>query len=362
MGDLSTVEASTQFEQTVTDVLALHAFTPQAIACDEHPDYRSTRFARMLAERDQLPLLPVQHHHAHIAACMAEQKLTGPVLGIAWDGAGYGQDATVWGGEFFLCQDAACTRVGTVRPFSLPGGDICMREPRRVALSLLSDVFEEKLFDLQLPPLQSLGPEMARLCLQMIQQGINAPMTSSIGRLFDGVSALLSLFQLTSFEGQAAMGLEFLAEAASPSTQSLSYRLPIHPSSPSLEGFVVDWRPMIKEIVQDYRQEKNSGEIAWGFHQALAHLIADMAQRLACPQVVLSGGVFQNALLLSLTKQILTSKGMQAFVAYLFGPHDGGLSIGQGIVARHLLRNRQKAESLTTTNRPHDVVTAMKSS
>jgi len=343
VGDLSTAEATRAFERTVTDFLNLYDCTPQAIACDAHPDYRSTRFGQAYSARHHLPVIPVQHHHAHIAACMAEHQLTGPVLGVAWDGSGYGPDNTLWGGEFLLCHEDQYTRVGRLHPFPLPGGTICMREPRRVALSLLHAVFGEGLKDLELPPLQSLGLDKSRVLMNMMQRHVHSPPTSSMGRLFDGISALLGLHQVTSFEGQAAMSLEFLADAAAPSNQPLSYHLPIHSSNSSaVEMQMADWRPMIEMIVRDCHEGRPSTAIAWGFHQALANLIGDMARRLACPQIVLSGGVFQNAVLVTLTQRELTSRGIQVFIPTRFGPNDGGLSLGQCLVARnHLLKTQQ---------------------
>lgn len=347
IGDLSTVEATTLFEKTMTDFLKLHDFTPHAITCDTHPDYHSTRFARTFGARHHLPVIPVQHHHAHIAACMAEHQLTGPVLGVAWDGAGYESDGTLWGGEFLLCDEHKYKRVGYLRPFPLPGGEICMREPRRVALSLLYEIFGNGLVDLDLPPLQSFGPDRTRLLATMIQRNLNCPMTSSIGRLFDGVSALIGLSLIATFEGQAAMALEFLADSAVKDLPSFVYHLPIHPVSQSSETIMMDWQSMIKEILYDLHEEQDHARIAWKFHQALARVIVDIAERIGCPQVVLSGGVFQNTLLLTLTDRLLTSKGFQVFIPERFGPNDGGLSIGQCLVAVHQFKNRHEAKSLT---------------
>lgn len=351
IGDLSSGEASRAFERHVADFLDLYKFVPQAIACDAHPDHRSTRFARTLGAQHDLPVISVQHHHAHIAACMGEHQLTGPVLGVAWDGAGYGSDKTLWGGEFLLCNDRGFTRTAYLKTFRLPGGEICMREPRRVAFSLLYEIFGDGLVDLNLPPLQSLGPDKTRLLATMIQREINCPMTSSIGRLFDGVSALLGLSQITGFEGQAAMKLEFLSDSAVTDLPSFSYHLPVRSPADRSESLIVDWHPMIKEIVTDLQKGKDRARIAWGFHQALARLVADMAERIACRQVVLSGGVFQNARLLTLTDRLLTSKGFQVFFPQLFGPNDGGLSIGQCLVAGHTFESHLKSKGLTTASR-----------
>ena len=332
IGDLSTPEASTQFEQTISDMLTLFHLTPQAIACDSHPDYRSSRFAHQFGKQHNIPVLPIQHHHAHIAACQAEHSLQGPVLGVAWDGAGFGLDETMWGGEFLLCHDAVFTRMAHLRPFRLPGGEVCMQEPRRVALALLYEVFGERLFEWDLPPLRSLGQNMTRSLVTLLDKDVNCPTTTSIGRLFDGVSALLGLSQVASFEGEAAIALEFLAESEMEKTHSQPYRLPLEPQSDSEGPWEADWRPLISAIIRDISEQKKPSAIALGFHQALAMLIADVAEHIQCPQIVLSGGVFQNALLLKLSEVALTERGFTVYTPQLFGTNDGGLSLGQSFI------------------------------
>lgn len=226
-----------------------------------------------------------------------------------------------------------------------------MREPRRVALALLYEIFGNGVVNLNLPPLQSLGTDRTRLLASMIQREMNCPMTSSIGRLFDGVSALIGLSQIASFEGQAAMKLEFLADAAVTDLPSFSYYLPLLSSPYSPESLIVDWQPMITNIVLHLLEGKNPATIAWSFHRALARLVTDMAERIACPRVVLSGGVFQNGLLLSITDRLLTSNGFQVFFPHLFGPNDGGLSIGQCLVAAATVKHHLKAKRVTTPSR-----------
>jgi len=332
IGDLSTQEASTQFERTIADMLALFHLTPQAITCDSHPDYRSTRFAQHFGQQHNIPVIPIQHHHAHIAACQAEYGLQGPVLGVAWDGAGFGLDETMWGGEFFLCEDSEFTRLAHVRPFRLPGGEVCMREPRRVSLALLYEVFGENVFEWDLPPFQSLGPHMTRSLIALLDKDVHCPITTSIGRLFDGVSALLGLSQVASFEGEAAMALEFSAESEMENIHPQPYRIPLELQSESQGPWVADWRPLISAIVRDISEQKRPSEIALGLHHALAMLIADVAERIQCPQIVLSGGVFQNALLLKLSESELTKRGFTVYTPQLFGQNDGGLSLGQAFI------------------------------
>ncbi len=335
IGDLSTAEASIQFERTVSDLLALFDLTPQAVACDNHPDYRSTRFARQFGEQHHIPLIPVQHHHAHIGSCMAEHGLKGPVLGVAWDGAGYGSDGTLWGGEFLICDPSGFERIGHLHSFPLPGGEICMREPRRVALAFLHEIFGNRLMDLDLPPIQSLGSDMTRSLMALLDNKVNCPATSSIGRLFDGVSALLGLVQVSGFEGEAAMALEFLADREVNHTRPQHYHMPLGSMAESQEGWVVDWRPLISDIVRDICAGKSPEGIAFEFHHTLAKLITNIAERMTCTQVVLSGGVFQNAMLLNLSKAELIKRGFTVYTSELFGTNDGGLSLGQCLIALH---------------------------
>lgn len=217
-----------------------------------------------------------------------------------------------------------------------------MREPRRVALSLLYEIFGDGIGDMDLPPLQSLGSDSTRVLRAMIQREMNCPSTSSIGRLFDGISALIGLSQINSFEGQAAMKLEFLADSSVTDLPSFSYHLPLLSSPCSPESLIVDWQPMIHHIVHHLLEGKDRATIAWSFHRALARLVTDMAERMSCPRVVLSGGVFQNGLLLSLTERLLTSTGFQVFFSHGFGPNDGGLSVGQCLIAGRQFRKRLK--------------------
>jgi hydrogenase maturation protein HypF len=229
IGDLETLEATAAFERVIADFLRLYEASPVAIAHDMHPDYFSTRWAKERLEiRDwrletspsisnlqSLTLVPVQHHHAHLAACLAEHGVEGPALGVTWDGTGYGTDGTVWGGEFLLGDAADFRRVAHVRPFRLPGGEAAIKEPRRVALALLWEVVGEAVLAREdLAPIRAFRPAERRLMAQMLDRGINAPVTTSAGRLFDAVSALLGLHQQVSFEGQAAMALEFAADPA----------------------------------------------------------------------------------------------------------------------------------------------------
>jgi hydrogenase maturation protein HypF len=389
IGDLETAEAMAAFERVIADFLRLYEAEPAAIAHDLHPDYLSTRWAEENQEKaaagttndesgagagqrssfilHRWPLVPVQHHHAHLAACLAENGASGPALGVIWDGAGYGLDGTIWGGEFLLGDAADFTRVAHLRPFRLPGGDAAARGPRRVALALLWELAGEASLEMEdLAPIRAL-PASERLVLgQMLRRGLSAPITTSAGRLFDGVAALLGLHQQVSFEGQAAMALECAADvredgaypmgleelggtwgnlgelrgtqgnsesrpqgrlSAPPSSSQF---LPVPPSPPPL---LLDWQPLIEALLHDLRAGVSSGIMAARFHNALVDGIVRVALAVGQPQVALSGGCFQNRLLLERSARRLRQAGFAVLLHRQVPPNDGGISLGQVAVA-----------------------------
>ncbi|MGD1944059.1 MAG: carbamoyltransferase HypF [Leptolyngbyaceae cyanobacterium] len=327
IGDLDTPQAIERSRQTVADLLALYRCQPTAIACDLHPDYSSTQLAQTLAQQWAVPLMPVQHHYAHVLSTMAEHQLTSPVLGVAWDGTGYGPDQTIWGGEFLCITDRGCERVAHLLPFLLPGGDRCSREPRRAAIGLLYRCYGEAAFEMtDLAPLQAFSTSQRSVLRQMLASHLNTPTTSSMGRLFDGIAALLDLHQTISFEGQAAMALEFAANNASGVE---GYPFTFSATSPS----VLDWRPLVQAIVRDHRQGGPSAVIAAKFHQTLVAMVAAIAQRVDIKSVVLTGGCFQNRIL---SQQIIHRLGQAGFTPYWHQrvpPNDGGIAVGQVVAA-----------------------------
>lgn len=322
IGDLDTALSVEVHQRAIEDLLQFFAVVPAAVACDLHPDYASTRYAERLAANWDVPLISVQHHQAHVAACVAEHGLEGPVLGLSWDGTGYGTDGTVWGGEALRCQDDACQRIAHLRTFSLPGGDRAVREPRRSALGLLYEIDG------------AAARDMARQWFTEAEWGMLYaalsrpklfPRTSSLGRLFDAVAALCGLPGSVSFEGQAAMALEF---AALPEVTD-RYPLPATGGEP----LVWDWEPMIRAVLADRRRGRPVGEIAACFHNALAAAALAAAHVAACPQVVLTGGCFQNALLTQRVRQELQAAGFDVFLHRQVPPGDGGIALGQILVA-----------------------------
>ena len=321
VGDLDSPLAVNVFRRAIDDLVEFFQVRPVVVACDLHPDYASTRVAEELAARWNAPLAPVQHHHAHVAACMAEHRLAGPVLGLAWDGVGYGGDGTIWGGEALVCQGDTFVRAAHLRTFPLPGGDLAMRQPRRAALGLLYEIRGDAAAEHLLPPentgrasaTQAAGGaqdfftarEMKTLFAAMARS-VNSPRASSMGRLFDGVAALVGLPQIISFEGEAAMALEF---AADESTED-AYPFPLRPGTP----VVADWEPLVRGVLADRAAGVPIGRISARFHNALAELALAVAQRAGVRQVALSGGCFQNARLSDSVRRRLGGGG-------LFGVH-----------------------------------------
>jgi hydrogenase maturation protein HypF len=343
LGDLSTVEADRAFRQAVEDLQRLLHVTPQAIACDLHPDYRSTAFARTLSQALSVPLVPVQHHHAHIASCMAEHKLDGEVLGITWDGAGYGGDGQVWGGEFLVAGYLGFKRFAHLRPFRLPGGEAAMREPNRSAAAVLWELLGEEMLAHDLPSWKVTDDQRAQWAM-LLRSGVASPWTTSVGRLFDAVASLTGLCQQASFEGQGAMAVQFAAEqeADEGGMSVAGYPMDVMPGHDSGAKWLLDWRPMINAMLDDLRRGYSTERIALQFHAGLAEGVVRVAQAAGLHRVVLTGGCFQNRLLLSLVRQRLEEAGFIVYSHALVPPNDGGLSLGQAVVAAHCLNGAQE--------------------
>ncbi len=332
IGDLDTAESYSAFERAVDDLTTQHAIRAVRIAADKHPDYSSTGYAM----RSGLPVDTVQHHYAHVASCMADNHLEGPLLGISWDGTGYGADGSVWGGEFIVTTARGWRRVASFHPFRLPGGELAVREPRRSALGALVECFGDKAFEMtHLPPVGGWTAAELRVLKKMLESGVNSPHTSSVGRLFDAVASLCNLRQKMSFEGQAAMELEF---AAMGQAEGKRYSYLVHGRGDG-ELLLIDWRPMVREILDDLRAGRMAAAIAGRFHATLVDIIADIARRTGLPTIVLTGGCFQNVTLLTHSISRLRREGYYPHWHRDVPPNDGGIALGQ-IVA--LLREEGK--------------------
>jgi hydrogenase maturation protein HypF len=275
--------------------------------------------------------LPVQHHHAHIAACMAENHLDGPVIGIACDGTGYGTDGTIWGCEILIADFAGFTRSAWLDPIPMPGGAAAIREPWRMALSCLYAVFGNGCLDLNLPfmePVQKHLPFM----MNMIEKRINSPLTSSLGRLFDSVAALTGVRNTISFEGQAAMELEMMADDAC--TQRYDYDIKFDAAR---SGDAIRIHPIISGIVRDLRHDIDKRVISRKFHNTVIDMLTDVCLKIhrqsGIDQVVLSGGSFQNSILLTGMIESLTQNRLTVHTHTRVPANDGGLSLGQAMIA-----------------------------
>lgn len=323
LGDLESLASRALLEQTVRDLCAFLGARPDVIACDLHPEYASTLFAERLSRELSVPLERVQHHHAHVAACVAEYGLEGPVLGFAWDGAGLGDDGTIWGGEILLCEGARFERVAHLRPFALPGGDAAAREPRRAALGVLYEIFGERAFEM----LPRFTDEEQRVLSKVLPR---APRTSSVGRLFDAVAAIVGLRDRCSFEGEAAMMLE---EGAADGPYD-PYPLPI--TGRSRSRLHVDWEPLVRAILQD----SDVATISARFHESLAVAAAAIAERADVREVVLSGGCFQNVRLAARVRERLERAGHVVYSPAVYPPNDGGIALGQARVATERWKER----------------------
>jgi hydrogenase maturation protein HypF len=329
IGDLGTAQASAALSAAIASFCTLYQATPQTIACDAHPDYRSTRIAQQLAQSYAVPLVPVQHHYAHVLACMADNDLAAPVLGVVWDGSGYGLDGTIWGGEFLAVAAHSFERVASLRSFRLPGGEQAIREPRRAALGLLYELFGAELWaQADLAPLLDCSAEERRIFARMLERGLASPVTSSAGRLFDAVAALLGLRQRASFEGQAALELEFLQRGV---TTTAIYPTALLETS---AGAVADWEPLVRGILADRRAGRPPAQIAAAFHNSLAALIVAVAQRCQIERVALTGGCFQNLSLLERAVQGLRRAGFTPHWHQHIPPNDGGVALGQVAAVR----------------------------
>jgi hydrogenase maturation protein HypF len=324
LGDLGGPDNVALFERTIEDLVRFFDTKVDSIACDLHPDYASTRIAEKLCERWGKPLVRVQQHHAHVAACMAEHGLRSPVLGLAWDGSGYGSDGAIWGAEALICQDAGFERFASLRSFPLPGGDRAAREPRRAALGLLHELGGR---ELALEEARSWFSETElTTLLRAISAGVNAPRTSSMGRLFDAVAALLGLFAVCTFEGQAAMALEHCAMEA---RDQRAYPFPLSDGAPRL----ADWAPLVRAIIDDRRRGVATPVIARRFHNSLVELALAVADGAKIRQVALTGGCFQNALISSEVSECLERLHYAVYEPMQVPPNDGGIALGQVLIA-----------------------------
>jgi hydrogenase maturation protein HypF len=361
IGDLETEEAHRAFQNVCQDLPVLYASKPEFIVCDMHPAYLSTQYAK--AQSTQV--VEVQHHYAHIASCMAENELDGTVLGVSWDGTGYGLDGTVWGGEFLLTTESSFHRVASFRQFRLPGAERAIKEPRRAAMGVLYEILGDKLFErTNIPVLHSFAESELKVLRQAVARSVNSPQTSSVGRLFDAVASIIGLRQYVNFEGQAAMELEFAMEGTE-SDEAYQFRTSNHehgirsgPKSDSAihnpkSAIIIDWEPMILEVLDDARQKVSCSIISAKFHNTLVEVIVEIAKRIQEERIVLSGGCFQNKYLAERTVRRLEALGFQPYWHQRVPPNDGGIALGQVYAA---IRLHSRDSSTFRSSRPSAIL------
>jgi hydrogenase maturation protein HypF len=338
IGDLETVPAYGAFEQVLADFSDLYELHTKTIVCDLHPEYFSTQYAR---KQGDVEVVAVQHHYAHALSCMAENQVAAPALGIAWDGSGYGPDETVWGGEFLRITQTGFERVAHLRTFQLPGGEKAVKEPRRVALSILRETFGTDLAECrELAVLKEFTPQERRLLDGMMERGLRSPRTSSAGRLFDAVASIIGLRQICRFEGQAAMELEFLTDKIE---TDASYEFDLNAGEDS-RG--IDWAEMVRAIVRDVHNAVPAALIATKFHNTLAEMMVRVAQSCGEGKVVLSGGCFQNRYLTERAIKRLREAGFHPYWHQRVPPNDGGIALGQVAAVSRMKTNSTKEEVL----------------
>ena len=335
VGDLENVESYNFFSEAVEHLEKILEIRPATIAYDLHPDYFSTRWA---LQQKGMQLVGVQHHHAHIASCMAENHLEGRVLGFALDGTGYGTDGRIWGGEVLIAGYEEFERAAHLEYVPLPGGAAAIREPWRMAVSYLAHHFGRDFLDLPVPFVRQLDPKKTELLLQIIEHHVNSPLTSSCGRLFDAVAALIGIRHQINYEAQAAIELEM---AIAPTDDNTAYPLALISEG---ERWLIGTRPLFEALLADLSRKVPAGIISRRFHNGLVEGFARLADLLrkqsGLNRVCLSGGTFQNVYLSEHLEMRLSAAGFEVFTHSEVPAGDGGLSLGQALVAAHRFRSQ----------------------
>ena len=330
IGDLENLESYAFFKATIASFKRILDVEPEFLAYDLHPDYFSTRWA---LEQEGMKQVGVEHHHAHIASCMAENHLDGRVIGIALDGTGYGTDGAVWGGEVLLATYVEFERAAHLEYVPMPGGTAAILEPWRMAVSYLHQHFGAAFLEMDIPFVRGLDHRQAALLARMADRGINSPLTSSCGRLFDAVSALAGIRQRVNYEAQAAIELE---AAIVTDEEDAGYPFDLQPDA---RGWIIGTRPLFEALLNDLKYNAPAGIVSRRFHVGfvgvLAHLAGLVRAKTGLDNICLSGGSFQNAFLFEHLRRKLEADGLNVFTHSEVPCGDGGLSLGQALVAAH---------------------------
>ncbi|NQT74993.1 MAG: carbamoyltransferase HypF [Candidatus Omnitrophica bacterium] len=331
LGDLRNIEL---FEKGVASLRRGRKSRPGIIACDLHPEYISTRLAKDMTEKGAR-LKPVQHHEAHVASCMADNAVKGAVIGIAFDGTGFGRDGNIWGGEFFTGSIKGFKRAAHLKYIPMPGGEASIKKPWHMAWSYLYNIYGMRFKGLKIDFLRRPDKAKIDLLTQIIDKKINSPLTSSMGRLFDAVSSLLGICYAAEYEGQAAIELEKAIKCQVSGVRCQGrYNFKYKDEK---DAIVIDWAPVIRGIVKDLQAKKDRGNISLKFHNTICAMIKDVCillrKKYKISKVCLSGGVFQNRYLTSRTRPLLEEEGFRVYLHKKVPAHDGNIALGQAVLA-----------------------------
>ncbi len=338
IGDMENLETMEHYENTIELYRKLFRIEPEIIAHDLHPDYLATCYAKEIAAKStNIKLIPVQHHHAHAVSCMVDNGLEKPVIGVILDGTGYGSDGNIWGGEFMIADYGKFTRMGHLEYLPLPGGDLAIKKPFRTAVSYLLLLIGENILNQDLPLLKTVDKLELNIIQQQIERRINSPLTSSCGRLFDAVAALIGIRNEIDYEAQAAIEMEMLAYEYTEENETEYYPFSIIKHG---DLSIVKLTDLFSAIIRDLQNGLTKARIAMRFHNTVARMIVDMchviSEQTGLNQVVLSGGVFQNRLLLRKGIGLLEAGGFKVFTHQQVPTNDGGISLGQTVIANFI--------------------------
>ncbi|MFW5792801.1 MAG: carbamoyltransferase HypF [Bacteroidota bacterium] len=320
IGDLQNMETYEFYSESIENYKKLFRFDPKLIVTDMHPDYLSSRYS----DNYDLPVMRVQHHHAHIASCMAEHNLDETVIGVALDGTGYGDDGNIWGGEFFVCDFENYHRVTHFDYLPLPGGDKVTHEPWRMAVSYLYDIYGDEFLNMEFDFLKNINKDKIRMLCKAIDEKINTPLSSSAGRLFDAVSALINLCPQSRFHAEAPMRLESIID------KNVTSAYPFNNSD------TISFKPLIKAIVKDLQNNQPLSMISSRFHNTIVEVILENVKKISSEngikKVVLSGGTFQNKYITENTEKVLSKDGFEVFSHSKTPMNDAGIALGQLVI------------------------------
>ncbi|MFH1102196.1 MAG: carbamoyltransferase HypF [Pseudomonadota bacterium] len=330
IGDLENLATYDFLSMTADHMKRILDIRPDIIACDLHPDYLSTRYAETVSSGKKK--IAIQHHHAHIAGCMAENRIAGPVIGLSFDGTGYGTDGAIWGGEVLMVEERQFTRIAHLGYVPMPGGEAVVKEPWRMAVSYLFNAMGDDFRNRPVPMVEEMDSDKTTVLVEMIKKKVNSPMTSSLGRLFDGVASILGLRHKVHYEGQAAMELEMAAGKGRGGIYDYEWG--------SGDPYIIQTGPIIRGVVRDLEEGLAPSGISDKFHATIirlfSHLCGEISKKTGIKQVVLSGGVFQNAILLEGFMALLMQNGFDVYTHSQVPANDGGISLGQAVVAASL--------------------------